>query len=70
MALYKKSKNWYIEYRYPPNRAGKRIRERVGPNKFESIVKELLEKHAQQCRGHQPFVHNTNVLLAPSPRGS
>ena len=30
MGLYKKGKSWYIDYYYPPGRAGKRVRKMVG----------------------------------------
>ena len=33
MGLYKKGKSWYIDYYYPPGRAGKRMREKIGPSK-------------------------------------
>ena len=38
MGLIKKGKNWYIDYRYPPGRQGKRIRERIGPDKDEAMI--------------------------------
>ena len=31
MGLVKKGKNWFIDYRFPPGRQGKRIREKIGP---------------------------------------
>ena len=37
MRVFKKSKTWYLEYRYPACRGGKRIRERVGPNKEDAL---------------------------------
>ncbi len=37
MGLHKKGQNWYIDY-YPPCRAGKRIREMVGPVRDEARI--------------------------------
>ena len=39
MGLIKKGKNWFIDYRYPPGRQGKRIREKIGPvSKDEATI--------------------------------
>ncbi len=55
MGLYKKGKNWFIDYRYPPGRAGKRIREKVGPVKDEARI--LLAERLQDIRmGRNPVL--------------
>ena len=91
MSLYKKGKNWYIDYYYPPGRAGKRIREKIGPVKdearimlserlkdirqgrnpelrqikpirFETVVREFLEKHASRCRDPKSYADKIRVI--------
>ncbi len=53
MGLYKNGKNWYIDYYYPPGRAGKRIREKVGPVKDEARI--ILAKRLEDIRhGRNP----------------
>jgi integrase len=53
MAVYKRGRNWYIDYRYPPGRTGKRIRERVGPVKEEAVI--LLSERLKDIRhGRNP----------------
>ena len=53
MGLYKKGKSWYIDYDYPPGRAGKRIREKVGPVKDEARIL-LSERLKESPPGTQP----------------
>lgn len=51
MAIYKRGRNWYIDYRYPPGRTGKRFREMVGPVKDEAVIllSERLKDIRQGC---------------------
>jgi len=55
MGLYKKGKSWYIDYRFPPGRQGKRIRECVGPEKDEARI--LLGRRLEDMR------HGKNPVL-------
>lgn len=53
MGLYKNGKNWYIDYYYPPGRAGTRVREKVGPSKDEARI--VLAERLQDIRqGRNP----------------
>jgi len=62
MALYKRGKNWYIDYYYPPGRGGKRIREKVGPEKDEARI--LLAERLQDIRqGRNPALRQ----IKPKP---
>ncbi len=38
MGLYKKGRNWFIDFYYPPGRDGARHREKVGPDKHEAEI--------------------------------
>lgn len=52
MGLFKSGKNWGIDYRYPPGRHGKRIREVIGPKDEARIV---LAKRIEDIRhGRNP----------------
>lgn len=53
MGLYKKGKNWFIDYRYPPGRTGRRIREKVGPVKEEAQI-VLAERLKDMRLGRNP----------------
>ena len=62
MSLYKKGKNWYIDYYYPPGRAGKRIREKIGPVKDEARI--VLAERMQDIRqGRNPALRQ----IKPKP---
>src|SRR6058998_1784815 len=62
MGLYKRGKSWYIDYYYPPGRHGKRIREKVGPEKDEARI--LLAERLQDIRqGRNPALRK----IAPKP---
>jgi hypothetical protein len=62
MGLYKKGKSWYIDYYYPPGRAGKRIREKVGPLKDEARI--LLAKRLEDIRhGRNPELRKVSPAL-------
>ena len=62
MGLYKKGKNWYIDYYYPPGRAGKRIREKIGPVKDEARI--ILSERLQDIRqGRNPALRQ----IKPKP---
>ena len=61
MAIYKKGKNWYIDYRFPPGRQGKRIREKIGPvTKDEATIvlstrlRDILEGKNPELRRIKP----------------
>ena len=53
MSLYKRGKIWCIDYRYPPGRDGKRIREPVGPDKNEARI-VLAERLKDIRQGRNP----------------
>ena len=53
MGLYKRGKTWWIDYYYPPGRGGKRIRERVGPDKDEARI-ELAARLRDIRQGRNP----------------
>ena len=62
MSLYKKGKNWYIDYYYPPGRSGKRIREKIGPVKDEARI--VLAERMQDIRqGRNPALRQ----IKPKP---
>ncbi len=62
MGLYKKGKSWYIDYYYPPGRAGKRVREKVGPVKDEARI--LLAKRLEDIRhGRNPELRKVSPAL-------
>ncbi len=48
MAIYKKGRNWYIDFYYPPGRDGTRHREKVGPDKHEAAI--LLAQRLRDIR--------------------
>lgn len=52
MALFKKGKNWYIDY-WPQGRGGQRRREMVGHSK--SLAKQVLEKRIAEAREYKFF---------------
>ena len=61
MGLYKKGKNWYMDYRFPPGRQGKRIREKIGPvTKDEARIvlatrlRDILEGKNPELRRIKP----------------
>lgn len=61
MALYKRGKTWYIDYYYPPGRGGKRIREKVGPEKDEARI--LLAERLQDIRqGRNPSLRRIRPM--------
>src|SRR5258706_6283187 len=62
MGLYKRGRTWYIDYYFPPGRAGKRIRELVGPDKEEARI--LLGERLKDIRqGRNPELRR----IAPKP---
>ena len=62
MSLYKKGKNWYIDYYYPPGRAGNRIREKIGPVKDEARI--MLAKRLEDIRqGRNPELRKVSPTL-------
>lgn len=62
MGLYKNGKNWYIDYYYPPGRAGTRVREKVGPSKDEARI--VLAERLQDIRqGRNPALRQ----IKPKP---
>jgi integrase len=62
MGLYKRGRSWYIDYYYPPGRGGKRIRERVGPEKDEARI--LLAERLQDIRqGRNPSLRRIKPKL-------
>ena len=61
MGLYKKGRNWFIDYRYPPGRAGKRVREKVGPVKDEARI--LLAQRLKDMRfGRNPELRTVSPI--------
>ena len=71
MGLYKKGKNWYVDYRYPANRLGRRVREKVGPVKDEARIllaarlKDMRQGRNPELRQIRPVTfadHSTQVL--------
>jgi len=62
MSLYKKGKNWYIDYYYPPGRLGTRVREKVGPVKDEARI--MLAKRLEDIRqGRNPELRKVSPTL-------
>jgi integrase len=60
--IVKRGKNYYIDYRYPPGRSGKRIRKRVGPKKEEAVI--LLGDLQRQIRqGENPLLKEIKPAL-------
>jgi integrase len=62
MGLYKKGKSWYIDCYYPPGRAGKRVREKIGPVKDEAQI--ILSERLRDIRqGRNPALRQ----IKPKP---
>src|SRR2546422_11733958 len=53
MSVFKRGKSYFIDYRFPPGRSGTRIRERVGPNKDEAVIR-LAERLEEIRHGFDP----------------
>ncbi len=53
MSVFKRGKNYFIDYRFPPGRSGTRIRERVGPKKDEAVIR-LAERLEEIRHGLDP----------------
>jgi len=62
MGLYKRGKTWYIDYYYPPGRAGERIREKVGPEKDEARIL-LAERLSDIRQGRNPALRQIKPIL-------
>jgi integrase len=56
------TKDWFIDYRYPPGRAGQRVREKVGPAKDEARI--ILAERLQDIRqGKNPALRKVTPIL-------
>jgi len=53
VSVFKRNGSWFIDYRYPPGRHGKRIREKVGPSKDETSIR-LAERLEEIRHGLDP----------------
>jgi len=62
VGIYKRGKIWWIDYYVPPGRGGKRIRERVGPDKDEARI-ELAARLRDIRQGRNPELRR----IAPKP---
>lgn len=60
--IFKKSGNWFLDYRYPPGRAGKRVRKMVGPLKEEAEIK-LGEVQRMIRQGEDPLLREIKPML-------
>ncbi len=56
------TKDWFIDYYYPPGRAGRRVREKIGPKKDEARI--VLAKRLEDIRqGRNPELRKIKPVL-------
>jgi integrase len=60
--IVKRGKDYWIDYRYPPTREGKRYRQKVGPSKAEAQIK-LSEKLKDIRHGLDPAIREVKPIL-------
>jgi integrase len=62
VSLFKRNGSWFIDYRFPPGRTGRRIREKVGPSKQEAEI--VLATRLQDIRhGKNPELRTIKPRL-------
>lgn len=63
--IYKRGKNWYMDYRYPPTRQGKRIREKIGAVTKDEAGVILATRVRDMIEGRNPEIRRTKPKPFP-----